>query len=189
MTTTIAASRDAKLNPVTPDVLAKWRDAGDAALIDVREDFERAAEWIPGATQIPLGELDADAIRERHHDQRVVFYCRSGKRSLDAARRYQHDDKPAFYLAGGIEAWKAARLPVERGIGAGRMDVMRQTQIVIGTFVLTGVLLGAFVSPWFLILSGFMGAGLIFAGASGSCGMALMIAKLPWNRVAGCPTK
>lgn len=45
-------------------------------------------------------------------------------------------------------------------------------QMTAGGLVLAGVLLGAFVSPWFLTLSAFVGTGLMFAGASGWCGMA-----------------
>jgi hypothetical protein len=47
---------------------------------------------------------------------------------------------------------------------------------------LTGVVPGAFVSHWFFALSGFVGAGLIFAGVTGICGMAMLLAKMPWNR-------
>jgi F0F1-type ATP synthase assembly protein I len=59
---------------------------------------------------------------------------------------------------------------------------MRQVQIVAGTLVVTGTLLGAFVSPWFLILSGFVGSGLVFAGVSNTCALAMLLAKLPYNQ-------
>lgn len=176
---------------VAPQLVSTWLASGQAVLVDVREDFEHAAERIGGAQHCPLSLFDPEELRRRYDGRRVVFHCRTGKRSADAARRFRDGDEPAFHLAGGIEAWKATGLSTERLALGPRIDVMRQTQIVIGTLVLTGVLLGAFVSPWFLILSGFMGAGLVFAGASGTCGMALMLAKLPWNRSrptcrAGC---
>jgi hypothetical protein len=50
--------------------------------------------------------------------------------------------------------------------------------------VLTGVVLGLFVSPGFFGLSAFVGAGLTFAGATGWCGMAKLLAVMPWNRAA-----
>ncbi len=168
---------------VAPELAAEWLESGQAVLIDVREDFEHAAERIGGALHCPLSRLEIDDLRRKSGDKRIVFHCRTGKRSSDAARRFQSDGEPAFHLAGGIEAWKSAGLRTERPSAGPRIDVMRQTQMLIGLFVLSGVLLGSFVSPWFLLLSGFMGAGLIFAGLSGTCGMAFMLAKLPWNRV------
>lgn len=173
---------------VAPELVAKWIESNQATLVDVREDFEHATERIAGAQHFPLSCFAPGELRRQSGDKRIVFHCRTGKRSSDAARRFQSGDEPVFHLAGGIEAWKAAGLKTERLALGPRIDVMRQTQITIGALVLTGVLLGAFVSPWFLLLSGFMGAGLMFAGASGTCGMALMLAKVPWNRVRTCPT-
>ena len=48
--------------------------------------------------------------------------------------------------------------------------------------------LGFFVHAGFLAIPAFMGAGLVFAGSTGFCGMAVAIGKLPWNRapVAAC---
>ncbi|MCA9242720.1 MAG: rhodanese-like domain-containing protein [Phycisphaerales bacterium] len=181
---TAIAEKTGTVTQVAPEMLAKWLANGDVALVDVREDFEYAAEWIPGAQHHALSEFEADAVRAQSAGCRVVFYCRSGKRATEAAQRFQAGSEAVFCLAGGIEGWKNAGREVKRSASAPRIDVMRQTQMVIGAFVLTGVLLGAFVSPWFLIISGFMGAGLIFAGASGTCGMAMMLARMPWNRVA-----
>lgn len=168
---------------VAPNLLATWLESGQAALVDVREDFEHATERIGNEDHCPLSDFNPERLRAMHGDRRLVFYCRTGRRSADAARRFQSGDGRVFHLAGGIQAWKAAGLKTERLSLGPRVDVLRQTQMVIGTVVLVGVLLGAYVSPWCLILSGFMGAGLIFAGASGTCGMAVMLAKLPWNRL------
>jgi rhodanese-related sulfurtransferase len=60
--------------------------------------------------------------------------------------------------------------------------LMQQVQIVAGSLVLLGVVLGYLLNPAFFLLSGFVGAGLLFAGLSGWCGMALLLAKMPWNR-------
>ncbi|MGE0480840.1 MAG: rhodanese-like domain-containing protein [Phycisphaerae bacterium] len=186
MTTTVNGSNT--IVEVAPDLVSKWIASRQAVLVDVREDFEYAAERIASAEHHPLTTFDADRVRSACGDRRVVFYCRSGRRSADAARRYQSGTQPVFHLAGGIQAWKSAGMDTIRAPGAPRVDVMRQTQIAIGTIVLAGTLLGAFVSPWFLILSGFMGAGLIFAGASGTCGLALLMGRMPWNRVASAST-
>lgn len=170
---------------VDPATLRSWLDSGEAILVDVREDFEHASERIEGAIAHPLSKFDPAQLRERCGDARVVFHCRTGKRSHDAASRFRHPgDERAFHLAGGIEAWKGAGLGVERPATAPRIDVMRQVQMAAGTMVLIGVILGVLVSPWFLTLSGFVGAGLLFAGLSGWCGLAMLIGRMPWNRVS-----
>ncbi|MBW7904763.1 MAG: rhodanese family protein [Phycisphaerae bacterium] len=172
---------------ITPAMLSQWLADGQAVLIDVREDFEHAAEHIRGAQHSPLSKFDPESLRAAHAGRRVVFYCRSGKRAADAARRYSAAGNPAFCLAGGIEGWKAAGQATLRPAGAPRIDVMRQVQMTAGSLVLLGVVLGVWVWPWFLVLSALVGAGLVFAGASGWCGMAMLLAHMPWNRVpAAC---
>ncbi len=167
---------------VSPELLERWMAAGDTALIDVREDFEHAEERIDGADFHPLSKFDAEAIRHAHVGRRIVFHCRTGKRSLDAANRFRRGDEPLFHLAGGIEAWKAAGRTVERPPGGPRLPIMRQVQIIAGGLVTIGVGLGAFVSPWFLAIAAFVGCGLMFAGATGWCGMARLLSLMPWNR-------
>lgn len=176
---------------VSPELLERWMKQGEAVLVDVREDFEHGTERIEGSHLFPLSHFDPKEIRELHGGTRVVFQCRSGKRSAKAASLYRNDDEQVFHLAGGIEAWKATGRGVKKSSAAPRVDVMRQVQIVAGSLVLLGVVLSATVSPWFLILSGFIGAGLTFAGVSGWCGMAMLLSKMPWNRYSppACPTR
>jgi rhodanese-related sulfurtransferase len=169
---------------VTPELLESWLKTGDTVLIDVREDFEHAAERIDGAHHAALSDFDPDALRKVHGSQRVVFHCRSGGRSAQAAARFRAGDEPVFHLAGGLAGWKISGRQTSRNTSAPRIDVMRQVQMTSGSLVLIGVLLGAFVSPWFLVLSGFVGSGLIFAGASGWCGMGKLLGRMPWNRPA-----
>lgn len=87
-------------------------------------------------------------------------------------------------LGGGIEAWKKAGLPTVVNTGVSRISVMRQVQLVIGVSVLVGSALAWFVDPRFVAIPAFFGAGLTFAGATGTCALASLIARLPWNRVA-----
>lgn len=68
--------------------------------------------------------------------------------------------------------------------GLARLSVLRQAQLAAGGMALLGFVLGTLVSPWWHALSGFVGLGLIQAGLSGSCGMALLLARMPWNRSA-----
>jgi rhodanese-related sulfurtransferase len=179
----------ANTTDVAPDLLGSWMTSGDTMVIDVREDYEHAEERIDGAVLRPLSSFDADTIRRDAGSKRVVFHCRSGKRSLDAAERYRHNGEATFHLAGGIEGWKSAGKPVVRPAKAG-LPIMRQVQITAGAMVAAGVALGVTVSPWFLAISGFVGCGLMFAGISGWCGMAKLLAVMPWNKQlkrAGAP--
>jgi len=173
---------------VDPAQLDRWIAEGSIALIDVREPFEFGPERIAGARNVPLSRFDPDEVRSIAGDRRPVFYCRTGRRTVDAARRFAVPGDPAHHLAGGIEAWKATGLPVERAAGAPRIDVMRQVQITAGSLVLLGVVLGLTVSPWLVGLSAFVGAGLVFAGLSGWCGMAMLLGAMPWNRTAATDT-
>jgi len=172
---------------VDPAVLKGWLDDDEIVLIDVREPFEHAAERIAGSVSVPLGSLDPAALCEKFKGKRLVFHCASGKRSAKACKQFaQAKDTPASHLAGGIEAWKSAHLPTVKPAKAG-LPVMRQVQIAAGSLVVIGLLLGWFVTPWFFLLSGFVGCGLMFAGLSGWCGMAKLLAVMPWNRVGSAP--
>jgi rhodanese-related sulfurtransferase len=113
-----------------------------------------------------------------------VFHCKSGMRTqANAARLIAKGFREAYFLDGGIEAWKAAGLPVHSNRKA-PLEIMRQVQIAAGALILLGVILGALINPAFFLLSGFVGAGLLFAGVTGWCGMALLLKTMPWNRVA-----
>ncbi len=87
----------------------------------------------------------------------------------------------AYILEGGLDAWKRAGLPVQIDPGQ-PLELSRQVQIVAGGLVLAGTIAGAWLSPWFLLLPGFVGAGLVFAGLSGFCGLARVLMRMPWNR-------
>ncbi|TFG89188.1 MAG: DUF2892 domain-containing protein [Hyphomicrobiales bacterium] len=114
----------------------------------------------------------------------IIFHCRSGMRTASNAGRLKEAAPcEAYILSGGIDAWKQAGLPVITDQSQ-PIEINRQVMIVGGSLVLTGVLLGAFVAPAFYGLAGFVGAGLVFGGASGWCGMAKLLAVMPWNRHA-----
>ena len=92
-------------------------------------------------------------------------------------------DVAAYLLDGGMEAWKQAGLPVVRDHSQ-PLELQRQVHIAAGSLIILGALLGATVSPWFYGLCALVGAGLVFAGVSGFCGMAVLLAKMPWNQKA-----
>lgn len=155
--------------------------SGAVYLVDVRTPAEHRGAAIKGSVLLPLDQLSAEQLPEQ--DLPVVFYCRLGRRSMVAAERVQaqRTSWKILSLEGGIEAWKAAGCPVESQ-SRDVLPVDRQTQITIGAIVLLGTLLGIFVHAGFLLLPLFMGAGLIFAGVSGWCGLAKLLAVMPWNQ-------
>ena len=150
-------------------------------LIDVRETGEYKAEHIPNSQIVPLSDFSLEKL-PLNNNKPIVLYCQSGNRSQKAAQKLIESGFADFsQLQGGITAWKTSGYPTEINKNA-PISLMRQVQIVAGLLVFTGTILGAFVSPWFLILSGFVGAGLVFAGVTNTCAMAMLLAKLPYNK-------
>jgi rhodanese-related sulfurtransferase len=153
--------------------------AGGATLIDIRGADEHARASIPGAENRPLSTLGRIGGASA-----VIYHCRSGMRTQDNADRLAAAaDCPAYLLEGGLDAWRAAGLPVAEDRKA-PLEIMRQVQIAAGSLVVLGVVLGLVVQPAFLGLAAFVGAGLVFAGSTGWCGMARLLAIMPWNRRA-----
>jgi hypothetical protein len=105
-------------------------------------------------------------------------------RSAEAAGRCAGSD--VYSLTGGIDAWKRAGLPTVVNERTAKMGVMRQVQAIIGATVLVGIALGALVHPWLYAVAAVPGAGLLMAGLTGVCPLAMVVARMPWNRGAGC---
>lgn len=166
------------ITPLSPQQADALRAQG-AVLVDIREPDEHARERIPGAVLWPISQTGQ---RLPTGATALVFHCRSGARTqANAARLAAVAGAGAYVLDGGLDAWRRAGLPVQMDRRQ-PIALMRQVQIAAGTLVLVGVSIAAAVSPWGLLLSGFVGAGLVFAGVSGFCGMARLLAWMPWNR-------
>lgn len=158
-------------------------DAGQAMLIDIRESDEHAREHIIGSRSVPLSGFDASDFAGQR-DKVAIVHCASGSRTAQAAPRIlMKGFREVYQLEGGLAAWKAAGLPVHLDRRA-PISLQRQVQLVAGSLVLLGVLLGVLVTPWFLLLSAFVGSGLAFAGLSGTCALARLLVLLPYNRRA-----
>lgn len=166
-----------------PDDVAQRLSEGRAILVDIREPDEFARRRARGALSRPLSDLAAKDLG-LPDAREVIFTCRSGQRThANGARLAAACGQRAYVLEGGLDAWAAAGLELEVDATA-PLEMMRQVQIVAGLLVLVGVAAGLLLSPWFLGLSAFVGAGLTLAGATGFCGMARILTLAPWNRTA-----
>ncbi len=172
------------LKTISPTEAARLLREEGATLVDVREPDEHARERIPGARNLPLSRLE-EAELAVQHGRPVLFHCRSGARTEGNAGRLaaKAGACEAYLVAGGLQAWKQAGLPVAEDRRQ-PLELMRQVQIAAGSMVVLGVVLGALVAPAFYALSGFVGAGLVFAGVTGTCGLASLLRLMPWNRRA-----
>ena len=154
------------------------------ALIDVRTPVEHEEMHIAGSQLMPLDRLDPAAVKAAagNADQ-CVLICRSGKRAEQAFQKLQAAgcDKLVI-LDGGVTAWESAGLPLNRS-AAKRLPLMRQVQLIIGVLALTGSILALTVNKNFALIPAFLGAGLTMAGSTGWCGLAILLSKMPWNKV------
>lgn len=148
--------------------------------VDVRSEDEFKSGHVPGASCVPLDRIECGKA-DFPKDKLVVLSCQSGKRSARAhelLRSRGYDN--LVEMDGGFSAWAAHGLPVSRIRNT--IPVIRQVMLTAGFLVFSGAMLGLAVNPAFLALPIFVGAGLMFAGATGWCGMAYLLERMPWNR-------
>jgi rhodanese-related sulfurtransferase len=179
------------INSITPVELQKLEKSGTVELIDVGTpaEFREIHAGIVSANQ-PIGSLDPRGVvgaRKGSPDEPLYLICRSGNRSAIACEQFiaaGYDN--AVNVEGGTVAWEAAGLAVTRGKKA--VSLERQVRIFAGSLVLLGTILAWFIHPVFVFLSGFIGAGQVFAGVTDTCGVAMLLARMPWNhgRDASC---
>lgn len=157
--------------------------AHGAKLIDIRDADEYLREHIPAASLAPLSVIEQSGLPDKLRSEQIIFHCQAGKRTRNNADKLAAIAAPAevFLLEDGIDGWKKAGLPVAENKSQ-PLPLMRQVQIAAGGLILIGVVLGFAINSSFFLLSGFVGAGLMFAGISGFCGMARLLDKMPWNQ-------
>ena len=166
---------------ISADGLAEQLGSKQVAVIDVREPMEFVGGHIAGSLNVPLSRLAQADLPQGP----LVLVCQSGNRSAKGVqtlleRGYAH---PVSDLEGGIPSWQQAGLPL-RKLRNAPLPLMRQVQIAAGSLVLLGLILSYTVAPAWILLTWFVGAGLVFAGVSGFCGMARLLAVMPWNKVS-----
>jgi rhodanese-related sulfurtransferase len=184
------------VNVITPARLGEiLREGNTIDLIDVRTPVEFREVHLTVATNHPLDRLDPRALlanRKGPVDAPLYLICKGGTRGKQACEKLVAAGVAnVVNVEGGTQACVEAGLPVVRGQKG--MSLERQVRIVAGTLVFTGAALGYFVDPRWVGLSAFVGAGLVFAGVTDTCGMAMMLGRMPWNQVGGsgatCATK
>lgn len=155
-------------------------------LLDVRTPGEYETAHIAGTYNVPLDLLPEHGAEIRASvDEPVVLICQSGQRARKAEEALRSAGMPHLHvLDGGVTGWIGAGHPVIRG--AERMSLERQVRIVAGALAATGGILALLVHPLFALLPAIIGSGLVFAGVTNTCGMAMLLAKLPYNRAATC---
>jgi rhodanese-related sulfurtransferase len=148
----------------------------------VRTPVEYRAVHATSARNIPFDRLKpADISRAHPQGDPVYVICQSGGRSRKACEALATAGVQAIDVSGGTLAWEEAGLPVVVGVHA--LSLERQVRIAAGFLALTGAVLALTVHPYFAGLSAFIGAGLIFAGITDTCGMGMILARMPWNQV------
>jgi rhodanese-related sulfurtransferase len=149
-------------------------------LIDVRTPAEYGSIHANGAVNHPMESLEIEKI-PFSKEQEIHVICQSGGRSMKVSQKLEAAGFTNIVnIEGGTSAWHAAGLPVVEGKKV--MSLERQVRIAAGSLVVIGAAVGQFVHPSGFGLSAFIGAGLVFAGVTDTCGMGMMIAKMPWNR-------
>jgi len=155
-------------------------------LIDVRTPVEYREIRVAAAQNVPLDQIDPHTVmqnRKGKADEPLYLICRSGGRSGQACQKFLAAGyENVVNVEGGTLAWDEAGLEVVRGKET--ISLERQVRIAAGTLVVAGVLLSQLVHPYFVALSALVGAGLVFAGLTNTCGMGILLAKMPWNQIS-----
>jgi rhodanese-related sulfurtransferase len=168
---------------ISPAEVSAALSAGRGLLVDVRTPAEFREVHAPDALLVSLDVFDRPAVDAARGSRSgpVYLICASGIRATKAAEKLRSAGlTDVLVVAGGTQAWVAAGLPVVRGRKT--ISIERQVRIGAGLLVLTGTGLGWFVQRNFFILAALVGAGLVFAGVTDICGLAIVLAKAPWNR-------
>jgi rhodanese-related sulfurtransferase len=173
------------LTTISPQQLANLCKNGQVELIDVRTPVEYRELHVAAARNVPLDRLDPVALMQARNgskDEPLYLICRSGSRGRQACDKFLAAGFPnVINVEGGTLAWAECGLPVVRGKKA--ISLERQVRIAAGSLVLLGALLGWLVHPAFVGLAAFVGAGLVFAGITDTCGMGLLLARMPCNQI------
>ena len=165
---------------ITAAELAKWQSQVAVQLIDICSPTEYAAGHVPGAINIPMEQIES-RIADLSPRSPVVLICKSGQRAAATAKLVESRRQDVLVLDGGTRAWGATGAHVVVSART-RWSLERQVRLGAGLLVLLGVVLSLFWDRAWIALSAFVGLGLTFAGLTDICGMAFLLARMPWNK-------
>lgn len=181
----VASDAAAPLRSVSAQQLAVLSASRKLHLIDVRTPGEFASLRIAGAVNVPFERLDPAMLLTRFGaDTALYCVCQTGTRSQLAADRLRAVGfTNVVHVDGGTNAWTSADLPLVRGERS-VISLERQVRIAAGLLIVLGIIVGAWSHPAGYGLSALIGAGLVYAGVTNSCGMSMVLARLPWNQAS-----
>jgi sulfur dioxygenase len=181
----VASDRNALLRSVSAQQLAVLAGSGKLHILDVRTPGEFASLRIAGSVNVPFERLDPPALLARFGaDTPLYCICQTGTRSQLAADRLRAAGfTNVLHVDGGTNAWTSADLPLLRGERS-VISLERQVRIAAGLISVLGIIAGALIHPAGYVVSALVGAGLVYAGVSNTCGMSVVLARLPWNQVS-----
>lgn len=163
------------------DVEQALREPDRCVVVDVREPAEFAAQHLAGSRSLPLSVL-AEQAKDLPRDKGVYLLCASGVRACRAAEQLEQlGFRDLRIVQGGVQAWLQSGRSIS-GTGRSVWTLERQVRFTAGTMILLGLALGIWVHAAFLLLAAFVAGGLVFSALTNTCGMALILAKMPWNR-------
>lgn len=177
----------ASVSHITPENARKMAQDGTGLLVDVRTVGEVLGESLPGSVYLPFDLVNAERLAGMGvQGKKPILVCRSGTRAVQAAESLAQEMGDVAVLDEGIAGWKKAGLPVDEGKKG--MPIERQVLVGAGAMVFLFTLLGLLVSSFFFAFALFIGCGLMFAGFTGTCGMARVLVMMPWNKapLGGC---
>jgi thioredoxin 1/putative thioredoxin len=97
-----------------PDEVAALLQQQRISLVDTRDTpvFQRA--HLPGAINIPIGEIESRLAELHMLPAAPVVYCRAGDQTKDLAQKLAEQGVPVSFVEGGVLGWEAAGFPLER---------------------------------------------------------------------------
>ncbi|MFN4150095.1 MAG: rhodanese-like domain-containing protein [Candidatus Sericytochromatia bacterium] len=154
---------------------------GNFIAIDVRTKGEFRGTNISNVKNIPLDEIKKHSQELKKYDK-VYISCHNGSRTEEACKKLSKEGVSTIPVDGGIVAWRKAGYPVNSSSDREMISIQRQVQITVGSLIILGFVLSNAINPSFIYISVAMGVGLLFTGISGSCMMASVLGKMPWNK-------
>ena len=162
----------------------KLQKESSPCVIDLRTAAECQSESLHQTLNIPVQELTIEtfdkATDELNPDEPIYLLCQSGKRAEIAVKKLKDSNKSLVIIEGGLNTLKAEGAEIVVGTTKA-ISLERQVRIAAGLIVMLGVIMSVFINEWYLLIPVFVGTGLVYAGISDNCGMALILARMPWN--------